>query len=233
MRRVGFLLTVLLALLVLAGCGEEPPANGGQDQQQDGEQTAAEEAPAGEDGGTTTDTGEMTTDTGQGDGAQDGAPGEVTVGGFVVEGGDVPETTVPQVSVNQADAEEYLEQIQPVADNTIRDVSDLVQPEVSLEDGDLSLSVEVSSLEAALGSVEDGVGRLEGLETPEELEPVNQELIRAYEEVQPAYEEIIAAAETDDLERLGSAVEENLPRIERFNSEVQTVVRDLERATGN
>lgn len=231
MRKVGLLLAAALTLLVLAGCGEEPLDTGTQDQQQGDQQGQQQEGQAaGEDSPELTAEVE---DEGATEGAQGGAPGEVTVGGFVVEGGDVPETTVPRVTVDQQEAEAYLEQIQPIAENTVRDVSDLVQPEVGLENGELSLSVEVSSLEAAQTSVENGLTQLQGLDPPEDLEPVNQRLIQAYEDVQPAYEEIIEAAETDNLNRLTSAVENNLPRIEQFNAEVQSVVQDLEQATGN
>lgn len=162
--------------------------------------------------------------------AAEAPPGEVVVGGFSVETPEGEEVNVPQVSVEQEQVQQYREQVQPIVEDTVRDVSGLVQPEVRLEDGNLSLDVKVASLEEARTSVEDGLDRLRELQPPEELEPINERLIEAYEQALPAYDDIIEAAGSRDPDRISSAVRENLPRIERFNDETQAILQDLERA---
>lgn len=159
---------------------------------------------------------------------------EVTVGGFVVDApNNGPEVTVPQASVSRDDARKYLDQVRPIADNTVRDISDLVQPDVQMKNGKLSLGVEVGSLQKALNSVQNGRDRLQKLDPPKELKPINQQLISAYDRAQPAYKDIIEAADSGDPGKLSKAVQDDLPRIERFNSEVSAIVQDLEQAAGN
>ena len=155
----------------------------------------------------------------------------VSVGGFSVERPDGDETTVPQVTVEREEVQKYEGQVRPVIENTVRDVSDLVQADVRLENGDLSLDVEVTSLEEARTSVRDGLERLQEIDPPEGLEPVHQRLVEAYEQVLPAYDEIIGAAESGDPQRMSAAVSENLPRIESFNDETRAISQDLEQAT--
>jgi hypothetical protein len=157
----------------------------------------------------------------------------VRVGGFSVERPDGGETTVPQVTAEREDVQRYQAQIQPVIEETVRDVSDLVQADVRLENGNLSFDVEVATLEEARASVRDGLERLRAIDPPEDLEPIHQRLIETYEGVLPAYEELIEAAGSGDPQRMSAAVRENLPRIESFNEETRAIVQDLEQAAGS
>ena len=154
----------------------------------------------------------------------------VSVGGFSVERPDGRETTVPEVTAEREEVQRYQRQVRPVIEDTVRDVSDLVQTDVRLENGNLSLDMEVASLEEARASVRDGLKRLQEIDPPEDLEPVHQRLIEAYEPVLPAYNEIIEAAESGNPQRMSAAVSENLPRIESFNEETRAVLQDLEEA---
>ncbi len=222
-RKAGTTASVAV-LLAVAGCGGE------QQQGPDAEVRAPEETVAEENraveqttvaGGTTMERTTMertTSDT-------------VSVGGFSVERPDGDETTVPEVTVEREEVQRYEGQVRPVIEETVRDVSDLVQADVRLENGDLSLDVEVTSLEEARASVRDGLERLQGIDPPEGLEPVHQRLIEAYEQVLPAYDEIIKAAESGNPQRMSAAVSENLPRIESFNEETRAILQDLEQAT--
>ncbi len=154
------------------------------------------------------------------------------MGGFSVEGPGGAETTVPQVSVEREAAREYLSQVQPIVEDTARDVSSLVQPEVRLENGRLVLDVGLDSLRQAREDVRSGLERLREVRPPEELEPIHERLISAYERVLPAYDNVIEAAGSGNPDRLSSAVRESLPRIERFNAEVNAIIQDLQQATG-
>lgn len=218
------ILPLLIFILIISGCnGEEQP----QEEtaaEQDGQATTSVIA-GGED---TQEPGETTSATTAGTAGDD----EVTVGGFVVESPGGAETRIPEVTVERQKVQDYLDQIRPIVDDTVRDVSGLVQPEARLEDGNLTLGLEVTSLEEARDSVENGAEQLRDLVPPDELEPINQQLLEAYERALPAYREILDAAESRDPQQIGSAVEENLPRIERFNNETQAIIQDLEQAAG-
>lgn len=165
--------------------------------------------------------------------AEGTTPDVVSVGGFSVERPDGGETTVPQVTAQREDVQRYQEQVQPIIEDTVRDVSDLVQADVRLENGDLSFDVEAATLEEARASVRDGLERLREIDPPQELEPVHQRLIEAYEQALPAYGEIIEAADSGDPQRMSAAVRENLPRIESFNEETRAILQDLEQAAGS
>lgn len=107
-----------------------------------------------------------------------------------------------------------------------------MQPEVRLEDGQLSLDVGLGSLKDARRDVGGGLERLREVQPPEQLEPIHERLISAYEEVLPAYDSVIEAAQSGEPDRLSSAVRESLPRIEQFNDEVSGISQDLEQAVG-
>ncbi len=198
--------------LILAGCGE---------QIQEGQQGSPEQGTQGGQPATTEQTTQVATG---GD--------RVSVGGFSVEGPGGAETTVPQVTVEREAAREYLSQVQPVVEDTARDVSSLVQPEVRLENGQLVLDVGVDSLREGKEDVRGGLERLRKVRPPEGLQPIHERLISAYERALPAYDNVIEAAESGNPDRLSNAVQESLPRIERFNDEVSAIVQDLQQATG-
>lgn len=227
MLRKGALIATLAILLAAAGCGaeqnqgqqegdgaatsEEGPARGAQTSAEDTREEFAKE----------TTVAEETT----------AAPDVVSVGGFTVERPDGGETTVPRVTAERQDVESYQAQVRPIIEGTVRDVSDLVQADVSLQNGNLSFDVEMTSLQEARQSARDGLEQLRQIDPPEDLEPIHQRLITAYEEVLPAYNEIIEAADNGEPRRISAAVRENLPRIEAFNEETRAVLQDLEQAT--
>ncbi len=218
MFRNTLLVTMAAVFLAVAGCGAE------QEQAQEEEAAAPEdtatvETPVVEETTVVEETVEGQT-----------TPEVVSVGGFSVEHPDGGETTVPQVTVEREEVQRYQEQVRPVIEDTVRDVSDLVQADVGLENGNLSFDVEVASLEDARASVRDGLERLREIEPPEDLVPIHQRLIETYEEALPAYDEIIEAAESGDPQRMSAAVSENLPRIESFNAETRAILQDLQQA---
>ena len=212
------LIAAVAIFLAVVGCGAEQERAPEEDARVP-EKTAVEETQVVEETTVITDTTtERTT------------PAMVSVGGFSVERPDGRETTVPEVTAEREEVQRYQQRIQPVIEDTVRDVSDLVQTDVRLEKGNLSLDVEMASLEEARASVQDGLERLQEIDPPADLEPVHQRLIEAYEQVLPAYNEIIEAAESGDPQRLSATVGENLPRIESFNEEARAILQDLEEA---
>jgi hypothetical protein len=245
-RNSVLLLVFILTTLILASCAEEQPESNtsAETTSQGGGQTTSEATTSGTTsggttmmggttGGTTVMAGTTSGGTTVGGMIGGGTTGdEAAVGGFVVESPNAPDTTIPEVSVSQADAREYLDQVQPIIEDSVRDVSGLAQPDVSIENGNLSLDLPVSSLEEARDNIQSGLDELRQIEPPQSLEPINQQLIESFERVLPAYTDIIEAANSGDAGRISDAVQENLPRIERFNSEARAILQDLEQAAG-
>jgi len=231
----------LLLALVLAGCGgggQDDAASSGNNEsggadevsvnegELNDEETAGEipeEEPALRDGETVAEGGTT---------GAEGAPGdEVRIGGFVVEGTDgVEDVRVPEVTVEQEAAESYLEEVRPILDESARDVSGAFTPQARLEDGQLRLEVEEDPVREAREAAQSGLEQLRGVEPPEGLEPVQEQLVQSYERALPAYDDINDAFASGDPEQLDRAVRENLPRIEQLNDVGNAVVQDLERA---
>ncbi len=219
---VAAMLVVALAMFV-AGCGGE----------------TSESQPA------TTDSGSAAggdTSTGSASGRQGGqteagsaggGSGEqVSVGGYTVGGGGLPETSIPEVMVDQAEAQRYLNQVRPIVQNTARDVTDTLDAEPRLENGNLTLNLDLDAVEDARNSARQGLQELQDVQTPEGLGPINQQLTSAYEDVIPAYNDILEAARGGDAEQTISAIQDNLPRVEVFGEEVNSITQDLDQATG-
>lgn len=159
--------------------------------------------------------------------------GEVTVGGFMVETPDGEEVSVPEVAVSPDDAEAYIEDVRPIVKNSVRDISGLVEPEVSLENGNIGLDLNVNSLDEARQSIEDGADDLRELQPPGGLETVNDQLIQAYEDAVPAYQNVVDAAEGGDPQEITDVVQQSLGDIERFNSEVDALLQDVQQAAND
>ncbi len=158
--------------------------------------------------------------------------GEMTVGGFVVESPGVPERSVPEVATSREDVNEYLGQIQPIIDGTVRDITSLVEPEVQVGENGVSLDLDLSSLNEARQSVEEGAAELREIQPPEGLEPINDQLVELYDDALPAYQNISEAAQGGSPEEFATVVDESLPQIQAFNNEVNQILQDLERAAG-
>lgn len=246
------LMVFTLTTILLAGCADEQPS--GNTSAETASQGAGQATTSGAStggttmmGGTTSGGTTMMGGTGStgttgmtgatsggttGGGTTVSAGGQASVGGFVVESPNAPDTTIPEVNVSQDDARQYLDQVQPIIEDSVRDVSGLAQPDVSIENGNLSLDLPVSSLKDARSNIQDGLDELRNIEPPQSLEPINQQLIESFERVQPAYDNIIKAANSGDAGRISDSVQENLPKIERFNSEARAILQDLEQAAG-
>lgn len=213
MAELRALLAAGFLTLILAGCGEqiqEEPQESPEQGTQGGQRVTTEQTKHVETGGD-----------------------RVSVGGFSVEGPGGAETTVPQASVEREAAREYLNEVQPIVEDTARDVSDLVEPEVRVENGQLEVDLGLDSLRESREDVRRGLKRLREVRPPEGLEPIHERLISAYEEVLPAYDNVIEAAQSGDPDRVRETIQQSLPRIERFNDLTTAIVQDLEQAAGS
>lgn len=156
---------------------------------------------------------------------------EVTVGGFSVSDPGFPEFDVPSATVPQEAVGEYLDKVQPVVEGSTRDVSDLFRSEASVQDGDLTLNVGTETLENARDDVRSGLDQLRGVGAPESLEPLDEQLLSSFNRGLAAYNNMIDAVESGESQRVNDAVQNSLPRIERFNTEASAIVQNLEAAT--
>jgi len=151
--------------------------------------------------------------------------GEITVGGFEVRG-----TSVPEVTVEQETAQEYLDQVRPIAEDAARDLSQLIEPKAQLVNDVPVLGIEAKSTEQAKGTAEQGLKQLREVRPHEGLESVHERLVGAYEEALPAYDDVIEAFDSEDVDRLSAAARESLPQIERLSTEARSILQDLQQA---
>ncbi len=155
---------------------------------------------------------------------------EVVVGGFQVEGPEGQEIEVPEARVDRDAAEEYLGEVRPVIEDTAQDISRVVEPEARLENQELTLSIEVRSVEEAQQAAQQGLEQLREIQPPEDMQPVHERLIEAYERALPAYNNIVEAFRGDDVSELTEAVRESLPEIERATAQARSILQELQRA---
>ncbi len=239
-------LTLILALVLslgVAGCGGEDSQqqneneSGGSsvamtDEETSGEMTEKEPATGGTMEETTSGMFETTGETtGMAEGTTGMAGGEVSVGGFAVDGFNAPAVEVPEVSASTGDIEAYRNEIEPIISGSIRDVSDVVEPKARMQDGKLELGVDVAPIEKARDSARQGLDELQQVEPPESLAPVQETLVQSYEDAIPAYESLIEAFQSGDVDSLNAAVTESLPQIEQAAAVQRDILQDLEQAT--
>lgn len=200
MRRAGALIATILLALALAGCGAEE-----QDSELENGPSSEEQASA-----------------------QEVESNEVDVGGFVIEG-PTEEISIPETTVEREDLENYVQSVQPIIEDSARNISRFIDPRVELQDQRLTLSVEAESIEEARAAAEDGLEALRQVEPPEGLEPVHELLVAAYVQAIAAYDNVIQAFDSGDVDTLVDAVEENLPEIEQFTAETRAILQELDR----
>ena len=162
----------------------------------------------------------------------EGATGElVEVGGFAVGGFDAPDVEVPRVTATQEEALEYLDRVEPIIGEGVRDVSEVVRPQARVENGQVELGVDVAPVEEARAVAQQNLDRLRQVQPSEGLEPIQNHLVDSYEKALPAYSNIIEAFDSGDPEGLQAAVQESLPLIEQFNAVERGILQDLQEAT--
>jgi len=160
--------------------------------------------------------------------AQEVESNEVDVGGFVIEG-PTEEISIPEATVEREDLEDYVQSVQPIIEDSARNISRFIDPRVELQDQRLTLSVEAESIKEARAAAEDGLEALRQVEPPEGLEPVHELLIAAYVQAIAAYDNVIQAFESGDVDTLVDAVGENLPEIEQFTAATRAILQELDR----
>lgn len=165
-----------------------------------------------------------------GEAATQAASDEVVVGGFAIDGPAGREISIPETVATREDVESYVRSVRPLVVQSALDLSRFVDPSAELQDGTLTLSIGVESVEEARAKADDGLAALQLVEPPEDLELVHELLIATYVQGVAAYDNIIDAFESGDLEVLTDALRENLPEIEQLTAETRSILQELERA---
>ena len=220
-------------IFVLASCGGgDESARGGEPPPAAGEETTLtpEELTDEETAGELTEQEPVRANDGTA-GAEGAAGDRVEVGGFTVGGFDAPDVEVPRVTATQEDALEYLDRVEPIIGEGVRDVSEVVRPQARVENGQVELGVDVAPVEEARAAAQQNLERLRQVRPPEGLEPIQNQLVDSYEKALPAYSNIVGAFDSGDPERLQAAIQENLPLIEQFNAVERGILQDLQEAT--
>ncbi len=158
------------------------------------------------------------------------ASNEVVVGGFDMKSPTGREISVPEVTAEREDVENYVQSVRPIIEDTAPDLSQVINPSAELQNETLTLSIEAESIEQARASVENGLQALRQVEPPESLEPIHELLVAAYAQALAAYDNIIEAFGSGDVGELAEAARENLPEIGQFVAQTRIILQELERA---
>ena len=156
-------------IFVLASCGGgDESARGGEPPPAAGEETTLtpEELTDEETAGELTEQEPVRANDGTA-GAEGAAGDRVEVGGFTVGGFDAPDVEVPRVTATQEDALEYLDRVEPIIGEGVRDVSEVVRPQARVENGQVELGVDVAPVEEARAAAQQNLERLRQVRPPE------------------------------------------------------------------
>ncbi len=101
---------------------------------------------------------------------------EATVGGFDARG-----IKIPMATVEREAARDYLDRVRPILVDSAREPSRVFEPEARLDDGEVTLSVGVETIESTREAAQKGLQRLREVEPPNGLKDVHRELVGAHE----------------------------------------------------
>ena len=154
---------------------------------------------------------------------------EVVIGGFAIDGPAGRELSIPETVAEREDVENYVQTVRPIVEQSALGLFRFVDPSAELQEGTLTIGIEVESIEEARAEVDDGLSALLLIVPPEDMEPVHELLIAAYVQGVSGYDNIIEAFESGDIEVLTNALQENQPEIEQLTAETRAIFQELER----
>lgn len=158
----------------------------------------------------------------------------VTVLLLVGCGGQIPGLgggdEAPQIAADPTAVREYLDEVEPVLQETAGDVAQAADVSVSTEGGSVSVSADSTSLDRAWQETQQGLDELRAVQPPAGLEPTHQRLVHAYEEAAPAIGNLAGAVQSGDAGQLTSSMWNDLPKIQQSLSEIEAVRQQLQQA---
>ena len=138
----------------------------------------------------------------------------------------------PQIDAEPSAIREYREQVQPILETTARDVAKVANVDVQMDGGNVSVSIDPDAAQQAEREARQGLEQLKGIDPPPGLEDTHERLIRSYEEGVPALGRFIQAVQSGDAGQISQSVKDDLPKIQRLLSDVQSVQQQLRQAGG-
>jgi len=141
--------------------------------------------------------------------------------------GDQP----PRITADRAAVQEYWDQVRPILDDTARDVAGVADVDVNFDGGNVSVGIDPNAIQQAQEETRQGLEELKAIQPPDGLEETHRRLITAYEEALPALNNFIGAVQSGDAGRIADSVRNDLPKIQRLLSEIETIRQQLQQAS--
>lgn len=138
----------------------------------------------------------------------------------------------PRITAEPAAVKEYREQVQPILEDTARDVARVANVDVKMQNGNVSVGADPNAVQQAEQEARQGLEELKKVDPPQGLEETHQRLIRSYEEGIPALSNFVSAVQSGDAGQIARSVREDLPKIQRLLSDIQTIQQQLRQAEG-
>lgn len=136
----------------------------------------------------------------------------------------------PQITADQEAVQQYLNEVEPIVQETAGDVAQAADVSVSTEGGNVSVSADPNSLDRAWQETQQGLDELKAVQPPAGLEQTHQRLVNAYEEAAPAIGNLAGAVQSGDAGQITSSIWNDLPKIQQSLSEIEAVRQQLQQA---
>jgi hypothetical protein len=149
---------------------------------------------------------------------------EVVLGGYDVDG-PTGKIEVPEARAERGAVEKYMNDVRPVVDNTIQDLTRIIQLGAQRENQTLTLSVPIAPIERDREATREGLEQLRKIYPPGGLEPVHERLLNAYERALSDYDNIVGAYNSQDVNTLAEAARQSLPEIGQANAESRSILQ--------
>lgn len=141
-------------------------------------------------------------------------------------GGDQP----PAITADREAVRQYRDQVQPILDDTVRDVARVANVDVQFDGEGVSVELDPASVEQARQEAQQGLDELKAIQPPAGLEETHQSLISAYEEGIPALNNFLQALQSGDPIQIAESVRNDLPKIRDMLSDIRTIQQQLQQA---
>ena len=141
-------------------------------------------------------------------------------------GGDQP----PPIEADRETVRQYRDQVQPILDDTVRDVARVANVDVQFDGEGVSVGLDPASVEQARQEAQQGLDELKAIQPPAGLEETHRSLISAYEEGIPALNNFLQALQSGDAVQIAESVRNDLPKIRDMLSDIRTIQQQLQQA---
>lgn len=142
-------------------------------------------------------------------------------------GGEGP----PPITADKEAVRQYWDQVRPILESTAGDVARVANVDVQVTGEGVSVNLDPNAVEQAQGEVRQGLEELRAIDPPPGLEETHRRLISAYEEGLPALGNLAEAIQSGDPVQIAQSVRNDLPKIQRLLSDINTIRQQLQQAS--